>query len=240
MKRKIIKIFVVISLVILFSGCSRTYYSDSARPIINDDAYVYYGKPIRYKIVAIVENTEENRKKIKNSLVELRELYKHRESSLKKTTTVMTYEEIGRKCRTQVEARMYGRYKNFLEKRDLVDLCMQRNSGVKKDNYNGVEYFVYDDSESLHENVLYKFTMRIKVGSSSRDFTIVNVGAMLSSDKIVVMILGYPGNSSKLVTPFLYLHDMILNGIVKKEKILPLNTENFHAVDLDFSLENMN
>jgi len=132
-------LFVFFTLII-FSGCSMQPNIQSVDLVKNtheDLVYTYasYGKKIDYQVIGVYKDSDF--KKLTLVLNEMKEEINSQEKTFKKVLVAYSYNEEKIICNNRVTIGLYGRFRNSIERDNLLNYCMDKIFNERKATYDG-------------------------------------------------------------------------------------------------------
>jgi len=135
MKRFILSTL-LFTLFIGLSGCS-THITEL--DLVNKKKLGQYTEQNKkaYQLIAVFKNSKENDLVLKEIISSMKEIVNSTQKTFEHTNTKYSFDESIQVCRKKVNSMEYGRYRNSIEKEELIKYCFDDIDYKGKDSYYG-------------------------------------------------------------------------------------------------------
>jgi len=216
MKRLILSIL-ALSMIIGFSGCAKRIIKPDIREIPhvkskNDmTRYQIYGSN-NYQLLGVFNDTIDNRSNINNILLIMKEKINNKKKTFRNTPKPYTHNEELEICKKRVFIGKYGRYRNSIEKDDLLRYCMDKTLYERKNYYTGITSIA-----KIKNNIL---TINSKIGDGkSIDKTWQTIKTININNKIYLIVCL---SKNSLIDELLFINTNLLDIINHNKNIIAI------------------
>lgn len=208
---KLILSVLALALFIGFSGCAKRVVEPDIVEIEqikteNDmSSYRIYNDK-NYQLLGVFEDTIGNNSKLNDIIIIIKEKINTKQKSFKNNPQPYTHNEELEMCKKRVFIGQYGRYKNSIERDDLLMYCMDKIFEERKNYYTGIASNAEIDNDSLLINS--------RIGNGDSYYITWQTVKTLKIDKKVYLIVTLSKNTS--TEEILFLDTNLLKTINNK------------------------